>query len=192
MSPDNLINIDKEKTSEQYKMPASLLGDTLKLPTMDPTRNVTSLIDSAIIHQNEMREQEQKHRIELDNIRLYYTNQKDIAETKRIDDNRSTDILAVAAANAVSVQQANTLAAQVATSADAQRSSLANALEPIQKDISEIRKTQYEAAGGKIQQTENKLTVGQILAVITLVGFMTFGFISSMAAILGAVIYFKG
>lgn len=179
------------------------LVDTSIFPLPDPTANVINNMAESAKRQDDLRELDTKrqddlrelnaeHRKETDYLRMLYDSVKDKAETKRIDDNRSTDILAVAAANAVSVQQANTLAAQVATSADAQRSSLANALEPIQKDISEIRKTQYEAAGGKQQQTEAKISTGQIIAIIGVFGALGFGFVSTVGTIIGIVIYFKG
>lgn len=181
-------------------------GETVYSNVPDPTPNVLNVMDDAITRQDDLREAERrfnvaeifhlreslKHVHETANLRAENTREVRAAEAGRIDANRATDIAAVAAANAVSVQQANTLAAQVSTSADAQRSSLANALEPIQKDISEIRKTQYEAAGGKLQQTEAKISIGQIVAIISLVAFLTFGMISSLGVLLGAVIYFRG
>lgn len=88
-------------------------------------------------------------------------------ETQRLDAIRAVDVSAVAEAARVSANQASTLAAQVqasaealrtqvATVANAQASALAAALEPIQKSIEDLRKTQYEQQGQRAAQVESK------------------------------------
>lgn len=183
---------NKHRYKPLRNTPPGPATDSSGQSVVDPTNNVIDLVDLSTRRIDDLRNNESKHIREI--LRINRENVVEIrrAEASRIDANRATDIAAVAAANAVSVQQANTLAAQVSTSADAQRSSLANALEPIQKDISEIRKTQYEAAGGKLQQTETKISVGQIAAIISLIAFLVFGGISSLATIIGVFVYFNG
>ena len=115
------------------------------------------------------------------------------AETNRIDAIRAVDVGAVSRAAEVSAAQATTLAAQVAASAEALRGqvaaaanasniALAAAIEPIQKSIDDLRKTQYEQAGQKAQQTETRggaqwaigFALSAALAVITIVGFIIY------------------
>lgn len=123
---------------------------------------------------DDLREQDQKHRAEMTRLTDASTKERQkfnedlrVAETARIDAIRSVDVNAVARAAEVSAAQASTLAAAVTASAEALRSqvaltasaaqtNLAAALEPIQKDISDLRKTQYEQAGSKAQATESR------------------------------------
>jgi hypothetical protein len=120
------------------------------------------------------------------------------AETARIDAIRAVDVGAVNRAAEVSATQAATLATQVATSAEALRgqveaarqqtaTALAAALEPIQKDIQDLRRAQYEAQGQKTQVVETRDVRGEsrlnanlllsivlgAVAVITLVLYVT-------------------
>jgi hypothetical protein len=98
----------------------------------------------------------------------------------------------------VSATQAATLATQVATSAEALRgqveaarqqtaTALAAALEPIQKDIQDLRRAQYEAQGKQGQVVESRDVRGEsrlnanlllsvllgAVAIITLVLYVT-------------------
>lgn len=120
--------------------------------------------------------------------RLDYKDQQlRAAETARIDAIRAVDVGAVNRAAEVSATQATTLATQVATSAEALRgqveaarqqtaTALAAALEPIQKDIQDLRRAQYEAQGQKTQvvetretHSEQRLNNGQLLAIISVI-----------------------
>jgi hypothetical protein len=89
------------------------------------------------------------------------------AESGRIDAIRAVDVGAVNRAAEVSATQAATLATQVATSAEALRgqveaarqqtaTALSAALEPIIRDIADLRKSQYEAQGVKAQTVETR------------------------------------
>ena len=109
------------------------------------------------------------HIKDISDIRADYERQLRLKESERIDAIRAVDVQAVQRAAEVSAIQAQTLATQVqasaetlrtqvATTAIAQTTALAAALEPIQKDISELRKTQYEQQGVKAQQLENRTT----------------------------------
>lgn len=96
---------------------------------------------------------------------------------------------AVNRAAEVSAQQATTLAAQVATSAETLRTqvaaaaaaatvALSAALEPIQKDIQDLRKAQYEAQGKSVQTGETRLNAGAILGAISVLLVLVFGLAS--------------
>lgn len=132
--------------------------DRFGTPVTDPTRNVLDLISSAIERQDDLRGLESQHLRELANLRAQYDERLRHAETARIDAIRAVDVGAVNRAAEVSATQAQTLATQVAVSAEtlctqvaaaatAASTALSAALEPIQKDIADLRWAQYEAQG---------------------------------------------
>jgi hypothetical protein len=165
-------------------------GNTLE----SKLQRVDDLRDSRIADLHELLILEREHIRQLADIRADYDKQLRIKETERIDAIRAVDVQAVQRAAEVSATQAQTLATQVqasaetlrtqvATTAVAQTTALAAALEPIQKDISELRKTQYELAGSKAQQIEyrqssvqdkssNQWVIGLVIgAIFTIIGF---------------------
>lgn len=112
------------------------------------------------------------HQNQMADLRATYEQLLRVKETERIDAIRAVDVQAVQRAAEVSATQAQTLATQQQVSAEtlrtqvtnvavAQAQALAAALEPIQKDISELRKTQYEQQGQKAQQLEARTTTVQ-------------------------------
>jgi hypothetical protein len=171
------------------------------------------LVDAAIKRQDDLRESEATHVREILRLRekLYSeetTRVEAIArlraehqaelreqEAKRIDSIRAVDVEAVQRAAEVQATQQGVLATQVVTSAEALRTqvaaaaqaaqiALAAALEPLQKDIADLRKSQYEAQGQKTQVVERQAgtaSVGVVVAGIV-------GGLALMVAIIGAVI----
>jgi len=164
-------------------------------PVIDPTANVLQLVEAAIQRQDDLRLAEKEHvaevlrlrgeqrahdlahMSEIVEIRANYDYQLREAEAKRIDAIRAVDVGAVAAAAAVQTTQATTLASQVASSAEALRNqvaaaasaqtvALAAALEPIIKDIADLRRAQYEAQGQKAQVVESRAGTGAVAAYI--------------------------
>ena len=139
-------------------------------PVIDPTQNVLDLVDAAIRRQDDLREVEAQHIREILNLRAEYDRELREAESNRIDAIRAVDVGAVNRAAEVAATQASVLAAQLSATADASRSGLVAALEPIQKDIQELRKAQYEIAGakanvGETRQERQGITQGQALLV---------------------------
>jgi hypothetical protein len=155
--------------------------------TIDPTENVMALVagqvkrsddlakageklaDAREKRQDDLRAAEAKHVRDITILRAQFDEALREKETQRIDAIRAVDVQAVQRAAEVSAVQATTLATQVqasaetlrtqvATTATAQTTALAAALEPIQKDISELRKTQYEQQGQKAAQVETRAT----------------------------------
>jgi len=133
--------------------------------TPDPTANVIAILETAVKRQDDLRSAESVHLHELMK-----------AEGARLDAIRSVDMGAVAAAAAVATTQAQTLANQVAASAEAMRTTLAATLEPIQKDIQDLRRAQYEAQGSKTQVVETRAagsfswqTAGVVIAALVLI-----------------------
>ena len=127
---------------------------------VDPSLNVVSLVAEATKRQDDLRQAE-TYRLDREaTLREDYGEKLRKAEASRIDAIRAVDVGAVNRAAEVSAQQAQTLAVQVANSAEALRAQveqarvqtatgLSAALEPIQKDIQELRRTQYEQQGAK-------------------------------------------
>jgi hypothetical protein len=142
----------------------------------DPTPNVQDLVEAAILRQDDLRTLESGHIREVAALRAHYDEKLREAETARINAIRAVDVGAAA-----------TLAQQVAASAEALRgqveaariqtaATLAAALEPIQKDIQDLRKTQYESQGQRAQvietrdvRGESRLNQGQLITFLLLI-----------------------
>lgn len=158
-------------------------------PVIDPTKNVLDLVSAAIQRQDDLRESDRRHFRELAGLRADYDEKLRRAETARIDAIRAVDVGAVNRAAEVSAQQATTLAAQVATSAETLRTQvaaaasqaqaqLAAALEPIQKDIADLRRAQYEAQGVKANVGDSRLNFNTVIMAVSIV-------IAAIALIIG-------
>jgi hypothetical protein len=160
--------------------PAPGLGvDSRGRVDVDPTKNVLDLVSAAMQRQDDLRaiefkrqddlrESESRHVREIGDLRSHYTAELRKAETARIDAIRAVDVGAVQRAAEVSAQQATTLAAQVALSAEAVRVALAAAMEPIQKDIADLRRAQYEAQGVKTQTGDTRLNLSAVVSILAL------------------------
>jgi hypothetical protein len=114
-----------------------------------------------------LRKAENAHVREIVALRAQYDSELREAESKRIDAIRAVDVGTAERAAQVVANQATTLATTVTASAEALRTQnevarvqvadqLRSALEPILKDVSELRRVQYETAGGKAQTTEGR------------------------------------
>jgi hypothetical protein len=176
----------------------------------DPTENVRELVEAEKLrqdglremesrHQTEMRDKESNHVREIVSLRAQYDEELRKAETARIDAIRAVDVAAGQQAQQVSATQATTLAGQVAQAAEAMRTQvagaataavtgLAAALEPIQKDIADLRRAQYEAQGQKTQTTEGS-TAGRSMAGLVIAAAVGFsGFLLGIVSIVLAVV----
>ncbi|HEY9371520.1 hypothetical protein [Streptomyces sp.] len=152
--------------------------DTHGNPVLDPTKNVLDLVDAAVKRLDDLRSMEAQHSREMAQMRAEYEDKLRLAETARIDAIRSVDQSAVQRAAEVQATQAGALATQVVATADAFRVSLAGALEPITKDIADLRKTQYEQAGQRTQVGESRLNVGTVLGGLSVLLVLVFGVIA--------------
>jgi hypothetical protein len=125
---------------------------------IDPTLNVIALVTATIKRIDDLREAESKRVNELLQVRDQHYEDLRIAETRRVDAVRATDVAAVAVANERAVQQAQTLATSVATSHDAVLLRISTMQEVNAKQItqlgqqltdriSSLEKNQYVKAG---------------------------------------------
>lgn len=154
--------------------PAGPAVDAVGRTAVDPTANVLAVVEAATRRLDDLRIAEMVHRAEMTKYRDDCTAEREElnrelrkAESSRIDAIRAVDVGAVARAAEVSAAQQQVLAAQVAASAEAMRAQVAAtataaatnlvaALEPIQRDIADLRKTQYEQAGQRAQQVDSR------------------------------------
>lgn len=153
------------------------------VPYVDPTENVVALVKSAMQRQDDMRDLVASHAAEVTRLarehaaemaRLRDVKDSELrqAETARIDAIRAVDVGAVNRAAEVAATQASALANQLIATAEASRvqvaaaasaavTSLSAALEPIQKDIRDLRDAQSRGQGGKEQVTETREVRGE-------------------------------
>jgi hypothetical protein len=165
------------------RVPGSILQQPTPSATTDPSKNVDALVEAAMRRQDDMRVMESGHVREMMLLRAGYDEKLRQAETNRIDAIRQVDVGAVQRAAEVQAAQQQALAAQVVATADAFRVSIAAALEPIQKDIRDLRDAQSRGVGGKEQVIETRDVRGEtrinqgtlisvgllVIAVLTLV-----------------------
>ena len=160
----------------------------------DPTANVISLVDAAMKRQDDLRDMEagyvsrigqmrEDHATYVAEMRTRYESELRRAESARIDAIRAVDVGAVNRAAEVAATQAGALASQLIATAEASRvqvaaaaaasvTSLAAALEPIQKDIRDLRDAQSRGLGVKEQVTETREVTGATrLSQGTLISF---------------------
>lgn len=134
---------------------------------LDPTANVMALVHMSEKRQDDLREASAHHIEETAKMRDEHNKELRSAEADRINAIRAVDVGAVSQAASVAATAATTLASQVAVSAETLRTqvaatatagtvALAAALEPIQKDIADLRRAQYEAQGQKTQIVETR------------------------------------
>lgn len=157
--------------------------DRLGRPVIDPTKNVLNLVEAAMKRQDDLRDAETRHMREIAELRAGYETELRKAESARIDAIRGVDVDAVSRAATVATTAADTLRTQVADTAAAAGTALAAALEPIMKDIADLRRAQYEAQGVKANVGETRLNVGAVLGGISVLLVIVFGVVG---LILGA------
>ena len=132
---------------------------------VDPTTNVRNYVKQAVSRQDDLRDndhaalrREVKHNVksvrrELKDFKQHLKKLSK-AETNRIDAIRQVDVGNVAVANTAAENRASTLAGQVNAAKDAQGVALKAETDPIRKDISDLRQSQWTIAGGTTQEKE--------------------------------------
>ena len=162
-------------------------------PVIDPTQNVLDLVEAAIKRQDDLRDLEAGHVREIVALRASYDTELRLAESARIDAIRAVDASAVQRAAEVSAIQATTLAGQVAAAAEAMRvqvsaaattaaTNLLTALDPVRKDIADLRQVQYETAGGRAQTVEASTGIRSTTLIVVGIISAFLAFVSIVAA----------
>ena len=161
---------------------------------IDPTQNVQDMMNSAVNRLDDLRTiTADGLRREME-LRAMYDEKLRDAETARINAIRLVDTQNVQRTAEVQAAQALALANQVTTSAEALRAQvaaastsqdgkLAEALDPIRKDIADLRKVQYETAGGKTQVVEARANTGDTRSSMSMVIAAVVGFATIMLSI---------
>lgn len=170
-------------------------------PLIDPTKNVLDLVAADARRQDELAAQESKHFRELlaERDKLFDLRAQDAreireAESNRIDAIRAVDVetgnkaavvasAQITALAASTTVLADTLRAQVAVAATASDIALKAALTPIQNDVAELRRVQYQQQGERASRTESKdstqwstSTIISLFAVITAIAALALTF----------------
>lgn len=157
----------KQRYSAQGGMSAGPSTDAANVPVIDPTKNVLDLVALHDRRQDDLRLASEKYLADLATLRAQLGEQLRVAESQRVDANRATDLAQVASARTEAEARATTLAAQVTVVRDtlagqvqaaavAQTQSLTNALQPIIKDVSELRQVQFQQQGERASAHEYK------------------------------------
>jgi hypothetical protein len=128
-------------------------------PVIDPTANVLGIVQAEARRQDDLRLAESRRVDEQAVLRAEHERDLRLAETARLNAIRTVDVNAAAILAAQSAAQAEALRAQVEATRVAAQLALAAALEPIQKDISDIRRDQYQQQGEKSAGAEQKTSV---------------------------------
>jgi len=150
-------------------------------PVIDPTQNVLDLVEAAVQRLDDLREAEAAHQREVSRLHAEHARELRLIEKDRLDAIRAVDVGAVQRAAEVQATQAGALAAQVVATADAFRASLAAALEPIQKDIRDLRDAQSRTVGGKDQGTDIRTNVSALIAAVGVALILVFGVLTVLA-----------
>lgn len=153
-------------------------------PVVDPTKNVLDLVGAAVDRLDDLRDMEAKHFRELLELRAAHYEDLRRAEASRIDAIRAVDAQNVARAAEVATAQAAVLAQQLTANAEQARAQVFTALEPVMKDIQDLRKAQYEAQGGRTQIGDTRLSMGSILGAVSVALVLVFGIASLAIAII--------
>jgi hypothetical protein len=154
----------------------------------DPTTNVTTLVIAAVERLDDLRDAECIRINERFNSFEKHSEELRIAEAKRLDAIRATDVGAVQVANERSVQQASILANQVsasaemlrtlvATTATAQAAQLNQLTSQMIDRISSLEKAQYEQRGnsGGMRDMYGWIAAGIMMLVnIASIAYMIF------------------
>jgi hypothetical protein len=170
--------------------PAGQAVDAHGGPVVDPTKNVDALVESAVKRLDDLRgvelaslRREMEMRASYEDKLRQADEKLRLAESARIDAIRAVDVGAVNRAAEVQATQAGALASQVLATADAFRVSLAAALEPIQKDIRDLRDAQSRTVGGKDQSGDTRLNIGAMLGGVSVFLVLVFGSASLIVAL---------
>jgi hypothetical protein len=140
--------------------------DRVGNPVVDPTENVKALTEAAVKRIDDIANLRAEYTEKIAVLRAMYDEKLRLAESARIDAIRAVDVGAVQRASEVQGTVAEALRNQVATTQSAAQVALAAALDPIQKDIADLRRAQYEAQGQKTQIVETRASANYNLALM--------------------------
>ena len=147
-----------------------------KIPLIDPTANVLSLVTAAMQRQDDLRDSENKRIDEVRRIEERYGLQISAlqgkladAESKRIDALNSAERLRV---DSVLAEQKNAVALanqKAEVTASVLRDSVSTTRQALEERVSKVEQNQYQGAGIAIQRSEGRATnqywVGMLVTI---------------------------
>jgi len=140
----------------------------------DPSKNVDSLVESAMRRQDDLREMESKHVRELMQRDREHSKELRLAESDRINAILAENAGNVARSAEVQAAQQQALATQVVQQATTVAETLRTTVAPMLIRLDELSRAQYETQGQKQQvvetrdiRGESRLNLGAIVAVAT-------------------------
>lgn len=157
---------------------------------IDPTVNVLNVVSSAVARLDDIAAIRAGYEATIDSIRDKHDHELRKAEAARIDAILKANADQVQRSAEVQAQTAITLAQQVVNSAEALRvqveqtriqnaTALTAEVDPLKKDIADLRQVQYETAGGKVQSKESAVdsrsATGLMIAAGALASSVTLG-----------------
>ena len=137
-------------------------------PVVDPTQNVRELVVAAIERQDDLCILDSQWRDKMSARDLEHAREMRAAEAARIDAIRAVDVENVRQRAVEAEQRASTLANTVAATASAFDAKLVTELDPLKKDIADLRRVQYEGVGQKTQVVETRGQIGTVQAALAL------------------------
>jgi uncharacterized phage infection (PIP) family protein YhgE len=156
-----------------------------RLPVIDPTANVLSLVEAAVKRLDDLRAADAHRLEELMTLRAMFEEKLSLKESQRIDAIRAVDVAAVAVASERADQKASVLASQVAQTAETLRSLVAEttqaqvkALEQVSSQLGDriglLEKSQYQISGtGKGMRDLWGWITAAVFLVLAVVGYLS-------------------
>ena len=142
----------------------------------DPSKNVDSLVESAMRRQDDLREMESRHVRELMDRDRDQARELRLAESGRINAILAENAGSVARTAEVQAAQQQALAAQVAQQAATVAETLRTTVAPMLVRLDELSRAQYETQGQRQQvvetrdvRGETRLNLGALVGVAVLV-----------------------
>jgi hypothetical protein len=176
---------------QRVKAIQDALGDSGRppvIPLIDPTANVTALVLAEAKRQDQLREINDKHNVEIRSIEQHCATELDalrekladaqlqridalaLAEKTRIDAKISQGEQNVALTAERTTAQAAALATAMTASAEALRLSSAQQNDVTTKAIRILEQNQYQSGGRDVQRQETRLSTSALLPWIVAVG----------------------
>jgi len=159
--------------------------DSQGWPAEDPTQNVRATVDQLkdtldreVAHLKEVGEIRATHLKEIADLRAKHAEAMMDKEAARLNSIRDVDIGAVQRATEVADARAGVLAEQLITTADRVADTLRTAIDPIIKDIQDLRKSQAEGGGERQRTADTRLNINTLVVVGSLLAFVIFQLMS--------------
>lgn len=176
------------------QMPPGPGVDAQGRSVIDPTVNVLNVVAAAVARLDDIAAIRAGYEANIDAIRDKHDQELRKAEAARIDAILKANQDQVQRSAEVQAQTAITLAQQVVNSAEALRvqveqtriqnaTALTAEVDPLKKDIADLRQVQYETAGGKVQSKESAVDTRAATGLMIAGGALASSFVLGVAGV---------